>query len=79
MTSETIRISCVMLPDGKIGFMPEDRGAMRSCTRAWLESLTDEQRAVHLDAHTFGGAVIVRLLKSDYENMPATNRFPWPE
>ena len=79
MAGETIKLSCVILPDGTVGFMPEDRNAMRACTGAWLENLTDKQRTKYIDAHTFGGAVIIRLLKSDYENIPATNRFPWPD
>lgn len=73
-SEETVKASCVILPDGTIVFLQENRGAFRAAIRTWDESLTDEQRATHQNAHTFGGAVIIRMLKSDYENIPIRGR-----
>lgn len=79
MTNETVKIACVVLPDGRIGFMPENRDTIGACIKSWKDGLTDDQKIAHKFANTLGGVVIVTMLKSDYENIPAMSQFPWPE
>jgi hypothetical protein len=65
---------CVVTPDATVTWLPPDSDAVRAFMDSWRADLTDEQRARHQAANTRGGAVLVTMLKSDYELLRARNR-----
>ncbi len=71
---ETIRVACLVPPDGNIGFVsvdkPEDANAVHEAWAKWRAAQTDEQKAEHHAAHTYGGVVYMRMLRSDFDAIP---------
>lgn len=66
---ETVEVFCVITPDGHLAYVWDSDGA-RQVMRDWTAALTAEQRAEHERANTMGGAVLARLLKSDFDRIP---------
>lgn len=69
---ETIDVLCCVTPAGQVVYTTDDADARR-VGRNWRAGLTVEQRAQHEAAHTMGGFVQIRMLREDYERIPATN------
>ncbi len=70
---------CVVLPDGRVAFMPADGNLAQACTATWRDSLSEIQKYTYDRANVTGGAVIVHMLESDYQKLPPNQIFPWPE
>ncbi|KKL70778.1 hypothetical protein LCGC14_2101490 [marine sediment metagenome] len=71
---ETIRIACIVPPDGRVAFIEADQDGIRNAWQKWRDSLNDEQIDAHEAAKTQGGVVLIDMLKTDYDGIFADNR-----
>lgn len=69
---ETIEILACITPGGDF-LLAHNTETIENVSRNWWTSRTDEQKAQHKAAGTFGGYVRIRMLKSEYDAIPCTN------
>lgn len=67
--TKTMRIACVVMPDGQVSFVPEDQTSLNTTMKKWRESIGEERLAEHQNANTLGGVVVVTMLADDYFRM----------
>ena len=68
---ETKNLIFCIAPDGSLTYAWDSDSAAEAA-KIWREGLTDEQRKAHEDAHTMGGFILVRMLKSDFDKLEMT-------
>lgn len=76
--TNTMLAICYVAPNGTIKFMPADKNKLETAARKWEQSLTTEQKAAHRENMTMGGAVQIRMLKTDFDNLPEELRYANP-
>ena len=67
--TKTMKIACVVMPDGIVSFTLADQTSINTIGKKWRKGLEEERRAEHKEANTQGGVVIVTMLADDYFRM----------
>lgn len=72
---KTIDVVVICYPDGSTVHLREaDRKEIEKANKGWRDSLTPDERSRYEEAGiTGGGAVVIRMIESDYEAMWSSN------
>lgn len=70
---DVIDVVCLALPDGTTLWYEPGDGRPDELIAAWKQQLPAEKRQLYESCGVLGGFVILRMLRQDYQSIPATS------
>lgn len=79
MKQETINVICIVTPDGQVFYREMQDGdntphVAQKIWRAWENSVPASRHDVYAAADVLGGVIAMRMLREDYQKIPATSQ-----
>jgi hypothetical protein len=74
MDDDVINVTCLVFPDGSTYWYPTDDYRADRLIDKWKATLSVEQRRAYHDKGCLGGVVRLRMLRKDYQSIPATSQ-----
>lgn len=77
--ADVVKVFCIALPDGTNLWVKRDTEYVEACLSRWRGGLPKETLEEYKAAGVSSGCVELTMLRRDFDRIPTTNQFNWPE